>query len=1233
MAETPDPETSTPDAGPDPATLKPGIMDPEASSRSTEGDSAAPTPATTVESTIDPPSAKTTIATNGTETKPEGQAPALAPDGIALLMAKVKKLEEEAEANREQFKAMQSMNAAVGHMHPPAVVGMPTMTCWDRCWSDAYIDPDKRQRDLKQGVAPEERDPVHIDGRKKVMIGMMESELEWMKMEDDSFSKLRTERDELQVQIRRLTAKLIDAEGQLETLKSEVTEAQDKAKAQDKANAQGEPLDESNTEVPPTPQDKAAPAAAPEQPVFNKPSLNRVAWDLFAAQAGMPTDNEAIAKTFAIDVLEGDPVIAFRYHNPWPYRGRHGSSQLPKLDENAPAPKKKVYARGQGPLPERIRINSHHILKILQKIDADKFVDGEGGLVMIRPYKALVYYEDQIRKAYQDLKRKFDPSSIASSEEEAAAAAAAAAAQQDKPDEEGSKTDNKEEETSDPLTSSAVALEQLGVLMQFLDNDIQGKFDYVRSEQCQRVTFTDVWYLFRPGDEVIDQGRKQVYRVTGVTSSAHKVIPPWKNYSSASAKSNETPIMIDCVHVDFDGKLLGPVGKSVQIPRFEGEKPISSLPVYPLRLIENRKVISGSNQQSFREWLIARGKMFVDVLSVKHMNYNGFTLDTRDEVDGQVMVDFEEAFANEEKEATNEKRRNKWRPAIQSLIGAEQEETEDIECTAGCCTRERVLKDSYAEKKRNEDYINSLIPEELGREPPVTIYPQALRDLKASGETLADAEFIVMSYRVFGFILRSRKWAKFDLTSLEYVNNTAQRGGAGSNQDSSPPRETAFDQLVMEENQKNVILSLIAQHFRDKESATTANEQVDIVRGKGKGLIILLHGAPGVGKTTTAEGVAELFARPLFQITCGDLANRWGCILLLDEADVFLAKRTPQDFKRNGLVSVFLRVLEYYAGVLFLTTNRIGDFDEAFGSRIHISLHYPQLTLKATREIFELNLRLIKQRFAEKKRTLEVEESQILHSAEKYWNTYTKLRWNGRQIRNACQTALALAEFDAQGGNHMEIMDANAVVKLSVRHLETVSAAYLEFMRYLEKLYKTDQDRLAHKRGYRARELDGLGVGHGAKKTSKLDAICSDDSEDAEDEAHPTPKKDAVAPPSSFSPSATAPITTSPGPSTSPLPRPSVPPGFNPGVPGMPGMAEQVPGMMVNPALAYMQQAQMWQNMQAMPNMQNMQPAVWQQAMLQGNNVPSFFQQPMNPQGPPPGGADPSGANMGPGGR
>jgi hypothetical protein len=252
----------------------------------------------------------------------------------------------------------------------------------------------------------------------------------------------------------------------------------------------------------------------------------------------------------------------------------------------------------------------------------------------------------------------------------------------------------------------------------------------------------------------------------------------------------------------------------------------------------------------------------------------------------------------------------------------------------------------------------------------------------------------------------------------------------------------------------------------------------------------LLHGAPGVGKTTTAEGVAELFKKPLFQITCGDLgttagevevaletnfalANRWGCILLLDEADVFLTARSPQDFKRNGLVAVFLRVLEYYAGILFLTTNRIGDFDEAFASRVHISLHYPQLDLKSTLEIFKLNLQLIRTRFQRKGRKLTIDENEIFAFAEHYWTCNEKGRWNGRQIRNGCQTALALAEFKAQGSSHERIIHADAEVKLQVEDLRTVSSAYLDFYSYLTKIYGKDLDRRANAIRIRALETSG----------------------------------------------------------------------------------------------------------------------------------------------------------------
>lgn len=174
-------------------------------------------------------------------------------------------------------------------------------------------------------------------------------------------------------------------------------------------------------------------------------------------------------------------------------------------------------------------------------------------------------------------------------------------------------------------------------------------------------------------------------------------------------------------------------------------------------------------------------------------------------------------------------------------------------------------------------------------------------------------------------------------------------------------------------------------------------------------------------------------------------------------------------------------MLEYYAGVLFLTTNRIGDFDEAFSSRIHISLYYPPLKRSSTKKIFDLNLRNIQQRIEERGVEIEVEHDQILDWAVDYWRRNKKMRWNGRQIRNACQTALALAEYDAQNptgntpdegaGQKDGSVEKAAKINLTISHLETVAKAYLEFMRYLHEIYGKDAERRAKAMGIRAREF------------------------------------------------------------------------------------------------------------------------------------------------------------------
>jgi hypothetical protein len=130
----------------------------------------------------------------------------------------------------------------------------------------------------------------------------------------------------------------------------------------------------------------------------------------------------------------------------------------------------------------------------------------------------------------------------------------------------------------------------------------------------------------------------------------------------------------------------------------------------------------------------------------------------------------------------------------------------------------------------------------------------------------------------------------------------------------------------------------------------------DIVAGKSGGTTVLCAGPPGVGKTLTAEVYSEIIKRPLYRVHSGQLglnvasmevalknalmrAQRWGAVMLIDEADIYIRRR-DDDMTMNAVVGVFLRVLEYFNGLLFLTTNRVEDIDEAIVSRCIAMIKY-----------------------------------------------------------------------------------------------------------------------------------------------------------------------------------------------------------------------------------------------------------------------------------------------------
>ena len=249
----------------------------------------------------------------------------------------------------------------------------------------------------------------------------------------------------------------------------------------------------------------------------------------------------------------------------------------------------------------------------------------------------------------------------------------------------------------------------------------------------------------------------------------------------------------------------------------------------------------------------------------------------------------------------------------------------------------------------------------------------------------------------------------------------------------------AFETLVVDDDIKELIQVLVTNQLATEKST-------DLISGKGNGLIVLLHGGPGTGKTFTAESVAELAEKPLFRVTCGDIGTQpeavekylesvlhlgkiWGCVVLLDEADVFLEERSLADLQRNALVSVFLRVLEYYDGILILTSNRVGTFDEAFKSRIQLALHYKNLSVSQRSKIWKNFINRLK----------DIDNTRIdFDDIDCYIPELAAHEMNGRQIRNAITTARELAQYKGKD--------------MSSKHLRHVIGVANKFDRYLKNV-------------------------------------------------------------------------------------------------------------------------------------------------------------------------------------
>lgn len=477
------------------------------------------------------------------------------------------------------------------------------------------------------------------------------------------------------------------------------------------------------------------------------------------------------------------------------------------------------------------------------------------------------------------------------------------------------------------------------------------KADYHNSV---KIRFSDVWYLFRPGDILCER------KVLGpdATEQTSKASDPNHGSDSSGPATADTQLWrawcfverdegwevddlnekstgklyvektgsqrtIELRHyrIDFDGESFAPVDRSKWVPSYEGTKDVTSLPVYPIRFAKDHDKIL--------QRLQARGERFRSFVTQSRstMSYVGWTLthdpsgerikthlDTPiafpEHIDSDVVIDFRETYQT----------LPPWKPDFLVVDDSihKPETTVDEFAIVQWADRGRSQQNSKKfevvvhtdgiDEERLADLVRSggFLRTVRGTDWIPEMFPSMAR------RNLSVEDLALLPCRVFAYSLRDRRFVNADIRYLKPIKR----------------EKATFDKLKISIHHKSMIQSLVHEHFQKKEAQEKGRAKQleisdqDFIRGKGRGLVMLLHGAPGVGKTATAEAVADVYKKPLFPITCGDLgvepkevetnlneifrlANVWDCILLLDEAEIFLSPREKRDdnLQRNALVS------------------------------------------------------------------------------------------------------------------------------------------------------------------------------------------------------------------------------------------------------------------------------------------------------------------------------------------
>ncbi|GAW23561.1 hypothetical protein ANO14919_131280 [Xylariales sp. No.14919] len=516
------------------------------------------------------------------------------------------------------------------------------------------------------------------------------------------------------------------------------------------------------------------------------------------------------------------------------------------------------------------------------------------------------------------------------------------------------------EEETDPVTKKQVSL-----LLQIL----KPQWSSVRNdvEECRAtglIKWANLWMIYRPGDIAI-------LRTGGGDGNAQSAARIVKLDVLSKRWDRPPSYEVTLKLVDWNGSYTGYKEGTCNIPMYDGLKSLADIGICPLS--------HDPDPEKLRERLVQRGRRFESLRGYFFMTREDFNVTRRVIIDNYAYHRFQG-----------------YRIPTYARLGG------------------RSSADNYSPDSEDDFQAAiqglSLSPSHTGKGR--SLHSERKEDLRP----LTNEECLLCVPTMKGFDVQEKEWQDIQVGKLESI----------------AWNDEAFSHLAIQEDRKRLILAFT------KQKQNEGIEFDDFITGKGefnkirvdkyfrilafnntigKSFIILLCGPPGVGKRLTAESVAERTRAPLYTVSASDLGTSagsveaalkkaldmcalWRAVMLIDEADVFLEARKTDSLERNELVSVFLRLLEYYKGILFLTTNRVATIDTAFESRIDLIIPYDDFDEAARRQVWVSFANSL------------VGGAHQLCEAD--FKELSEQKLNGREIKSTVKTGLMLAKSEGK---------------------------------------------------------------------------------------------------------------------------------------------------------------------------------------------------------------------------